>query len=411
MTQVLERNGERLKPAGDAPPQASPLRLNIGGGSTHLAGFTNYDRKADKEAYPLDVPDDSVEEIVASHILEHFSFLHVEAVLRDWVRALKPGGLIRIAVPDFEKIARSYFNGDQFHIQGFIFGGNTDANDKHGSMFDRENLTNLMAICGLERIGPWTEGRFGTAENPYSLNLQAFKPLPGAADKLPNVRACISVPRFGPLLHPKCAERAFLQLGIAGTSGQSCFWNQKICELMEEAIEDPACEFVLTMDFDTIFCADDVKELYRLMRARPDVDAVVPLQSKRGCQDVLFSLSNPDGTFRGTVTTGDLSRHLLPANTGHFGLTLFRADALRKFPRPWMLPVPNAAGRYNGGHTDPDIDFWRRFKAAGFSVCLAPRVVVGHLEEVISWPGKELQKVYQTPTDYDEVGIPADVAR
>ena len=51
-----------------------------------------------------------------------------------------------------------------------------------------------------------------------------------------------------------------------------------------------------------------------------------------------------------------------------------------------------------------DIDFWARWREAGFVACLAPRVVVGHMEDVISWPGKDLSKVYQSPGDYDEKG-------
>ncbi len=391
---------------------SAPLRLNIGGGADHLDGFTTVDRKAGSEAYPLDYPDGSAESIYASHILEHFCFLDVEKVLRDWVRVLKPGGKIQLAVPDFEYLVRAYLNGEPFHLQGYVLGGHTDSDDRHGALFDRDTLTELMLTVGLERIGPWKGSAESTAAMPFSLNLQAFKPS-GPALQLPlsNVRACVSVPRFGPLMHPKCTEKAFMQLGLQGTAGQSCFWAQKICELMEEAIEDPACEFVLTSDYDTVFSADDVKELYRLLRGCPDVDCVFPMQAKRGCTDALFSLPGPDGQRKLSVTAADLTRHLLPANTGHFGLTLFRADSLRKFPRPWMLPVPNERGRWDGGHVDPDIDFWRRFREAGLKVCLAPRVVVGHLEEVVSWPGPELQRFYQTTADYESRGIPPEVQR
>lgn len=392
-------------------PAKSPLRLNLGAGGTHLAGFTDVDRKIGSEVYPLSCPDNSVEEIVASHVLEHFSHRVTGEVLAHWVAKLKPGGKIRLAVPDFEEIARLYLAGAPVNAQGYVMGGHDDENDRHGCLFDREALTELMIAVGLERIGPWEYDTFGCAAGKHSLNLQGFKPI-GPETRLENVRACMSVPRFGPLMHPRCAERAFYSLRIQASSGQSCFWHQKLSGLMEEAIADPTCEFVLTMDFDTVFCSADVLELYRLLRARPDVDAVFPLQSKRGCQESLFSLSGKEpGKVRAVVTEADLSRHLLPANTGHFGLTMFRAESLRRFPRPWMVPEPNPEGRWENGQRDADIDFWRRFKAAGFLVCLAPRIVVGHLEEVVKWPGKDLRPVYQTTADYEEIGIPAAVQR
>lgn len=395
---------------GHAEANGQSVRLNIGAGQWPLAGYESVDRKTGQEAYPLARADNSVEEILASHVLEHFSWRDVPTVLKDWVRALKPGGRIRLAVPDFEDVARRYLAGQPIDVQGYVMGGHCDTNDHHGTIFDRESLTEAMIQAGLERIGEWKSEHHGASALPWSLNLQAFKPS-GVQKKLENVRACLSTPRFGPLMHPRCAEKAFSQLGIEGQSGQSCFWHQKISNLMEDAIAHPDCEFVLTLDFDTIFCAGDVLELYRLLKACPDVDAVFPLQSKRHCEDVLFSLTDSEGNFKPVVTEGDLSRNLLPANTGHFGLTMFRASSLRKFPRPWMVPVPNEEGRWQDGNVDPDIDFWKRFKEAGFRACLAPRVAVGHLEEVVKWPGKNMKPVYQQSSDYDEKGIPAEVAR
>jgi hypothetical protein len=260
-----------------------------------------------------------------------------------------------------------------------------------------------MVACGLERISGWESDIPGCSSLPYSLNLQGFKPS-GPETELRNVRAVMSTPRFGPLMHPRCNDKASFALKFPVKAGQSCYWHQMLSNQMEEAIADPACEFVLTLDFDTVYSPHDVLELYRLLRACPDVDAVYPLQSKRGCEQVLFSL-------KGALTEADLTRNLLPADTGHFGLTLFRAESLRKFPRPWMVPEPNADGKWRDGHTDADIDFWRRFKRAGFRCCLAPRVVVGHLEEVVKWPGKDLKPVYQATADYDAAGIPAEVAR
>ena len=388
-----------------------PLRLNLGAGRVDLPGFTNVDRKTGNEVYPLSLPNESVEEIVASHVLEHFSHREIRAVLTDWVRVLKPGGKIRIAVPDTEEVARLYLAGAPVNIQGYLMGGHNDADDFHRCLFDKESLVEEMMSVGLERIGPWDAPASGCAAGPHSLNLQGFKPS-GPEQKLSGVRAVMSVPRFGPLMHPRCAERAFFQLGIEARSTSSCYWAQQISNLMEDAIARPDCEFVLTMDFDTVFCAADVLELYRLLKAAPAVDAVFPMQSKRGCEEVLFSIAGKTpGTCRTNIASADLCRNLLPANSGHFGLTLFRADSLRKFPRPWMVPEANSAGLWRDGHRDADIDFWKRFRAANFQAALAPKVVVGHLEEVVKWPGVDLKPVFQTTADYEETGIPAEVAR
>lgn len=80
------------------------LRLNLGSGSVRIPGFTNVDFNAGEDvdvvANVMALPyfDSTVSEIFASHILEHFSY--DAPVLNEWVRVLKPGGLITVIVPD-----------------------------------------------------------------------------------------------------------------------------------------------------------------------------------------------------------------------------------------------------------------------------------------------------------------------
>ena len=69
------------------------LKLNIGAGNTVIDGFTPIDRALGSEAYPLPYADSTVDEIRASHILEHFDFKQAQDALSEWVRVLKPGGL------------------------------------------------------------------------------------------------------------------------------------------------------------------------------------------------------------------------------------------------------------------------------------------------------------------------------
>ena len=80
------------------------MKLNIGAGPTKIEDFTPLDVKHGKPAFPLPYDDNSIEEIRASHVLEHFSFNDAKKALIEWVRVLKPGGRLRVAVPDFEKI-------------------------------------------------------------------------------------------------------------------------------------------------------------------------------------------------------------------------------------------------------------------------------------------------------------------
>lgn len=44
--------------------------------------------------------------LLASHVLEHFSYWQTENVLNGWVECLKPGGELHILVPSLEWAAR-----------------------------------------------------------------------------------------------------------------------------------------------------------------------------------------------------------------------------------------------------------------------------------------------------------------
>lgn len=50
---------------------------------------------------PYPIPDNSIEIYQAEHVLEHISYESVENVIWEIVRILKPGGLFRISLPDY----------------------------------------------------------------------------------------------------------------------------------------------------------------------------------------------------------------------------------------------------------------------------------------------------------------------
>ena len=97
------------------PASSSPRLLNLGCGQCSRAGWVNMDfhaSSADVLAYDLrlGIPfaNDSFDVVYHSHVLEHFSRSQAVFFLRECLRVLRPGGLLRMAVPDLENIARAY---------------------------------------------------------------------------------------------------------------------------------------------------------------------------------------------------------------------------------------------------------------------------------------------------------------
>ena len=56
----------------------------------------------------LDLEDGSVEVVYTSHMLEHLDRREAARFLREAMRILRPGGLVRIVVPDIQKLVSDY---------------------------------------------------------------------------------------------------------------------------------------------------------------------------------------------------------------------------------------------------------------------------------------------------------------
>jgi SAM-dependent methyltransferase len=60
--------------------------------------------------YPLPFDDDQLDVVYHSHFLEHIDREFAGPILKECYRVLKPGGIIRIVVPDLEQLINQYIN-------------------------------------------------------------------------------------------------------------------------------------------------------------------------------------------------------------------------------------------------------------------------------------------------------------
>jgi predicted SAM-dependent methyltransferase len=139
------------------------FRLNIGCGDKILEGWTNIDKsfqyyqtqgdttRGYGDATKLDFKSNCVDEIYASHVLDHLSRREeLDKALSEWFRVLKPGGILRVAVSDFEKVVRMYNEGlDLERLWGHIVGGHKTGYDRHGCVFDFKLLKNYLEKHGF----------------------------------------------------------------------------------------------------------------------------------------------------------------------------------------------------------------------------------------------------------------------
>lgn len=142
------------------------MKLHLGCGPIRIAGFVNVDIAP---APSVDVVDDvsilknfqpeTADVIYACHVLEHFPTDQIPWILRRWREVLKPGGEVRISVPDIDRIVRVYVDNWK-HFQtsgnspwvGLLYGGQGNPYDYHKTGFNFCWMRYLMEKEGYRGI-------------------------------------------------------------------------------------------------------------------------------------------------------------------------------------------------------------------------------------------------------------------
>jgi SAM-dependent methyltransferase len=158
-----------------------PLLLNLGCGYTRLTGWVNIDLWGLRSDLAWDLrkglpfPTDSADAIFNEHLLEHLPLRDVLPLLRDCVRVLRSGGVLRVGVPDAERYIRDYVEPSGF-IDNFRPGRPTPLLAlaeaaycyDHRSLWDGHTLTLAFAEAGLANVSVMPFGESSLIPAPDS---------------------------------------------------------------------------------------------------------------------------------------------------------------------------------------------------------------------------------------------------
>lgn len=98
------------------------VKINVGCGTDYKKGWINIDNNSDNNIdsgkldlnwdlrNPLPFPENSVDYIFNEHFIEHLTVKEGQAAVRDFMRVLKPGGVLRMATPDLEVTIDKYLH-------------------------------------------------------------------------------------------------------------------------------------------------------------------------------------------------------------------------------------------------------------------------------------------------------------
>jgi predicted SAM-dependent methyltransferase len=174
--------------------------LHIGCGKKNSPEFINIDARPFPHVHIItdditdlsDFDSDSVDLIYMCHILEHVKRDDIKNVLLEMKRVLKKGGVLRLSVPDFDRLIDVY-NASEKNVDAIcrqLMGGQDHQYNIHYSVFNNQSLSEILQSAGFSKVIPWdpdncqyhdfkdrasrklaANGR----EYPISLNLEAIK--------------------------------------------------------------------------------------------------------------------------------------------------------------------------------------------------------------------------------------------
>ena len=136
--------------------------------------------------------DGTVDLVYMCHVLEHVKMPQVRRVLREMKRVLKVQGVLRLSVPDFDRLIEVYKAGGENLdvIRNQLMGGQDSQYNIHYSVFNRGGLSDLLREVGFCEVRPWDPRdcryhdfedkagkvmRVGGQSFEISLNLEAVK--------------------------------------------------------------------------------------------------------------------------------------------------------------------------------------------------------------------------------------------
>lgn len=127
------------------------------------------------------VPDDAIAEIVSIATLEHLRKPHVDHVLGEFFRILRPGGLLRVSTPDMEAIARAILDSDDLarinqHLFGKFKGDATEDLDLHKWMYPAGAMMEQLRLIGFTDVGQRPMEEIGMHDARLNYLIAARKP-------------------------------------------------------------------------------------------------------------------------------------------------------------------------------------------------------------------------------------------
>jgi len=191
-------------------------------------------------------------------------------------------------------------------------------------------------------------------------------------------------------------DKAISDSGLKLAVSLGVFYGQCM-QMMMEDVSEKGCDFILTVDGDSLITRKNIDRLIYMIANREGIDALAAMQVRRSMRYPLFTVGNSQSVDVDPTEP-------FPVTTAHFGLTAIRASKLLQTPKPWFASKCSPEGTWGreSGKVDDDIWFWNQWKEAGNTVYIDPGCCIGHMEEMIAVYGPDMKPTHIYPKDWEE---------
>jgi SAM-dependent methyltransferase len=190
----------------------SLIRINVGCGASPMQGWVNLDirslpgvdvtRDVVTEGLPYD--ENAVDEVYAGHFLEHIPEHQTPGVLGEFLRVLRPGGVLTVVTPNWRAAAAMYVRGEMNlsalyygialglgeYILGWDQGNGSEQNPDtrileheaislpHRNAYDPEKLFEVVSRAGFVGVCPVDieTNPYVVSRAPWQCGVRAEKP-------------------------------------------------------------------------------------------------------------------------------------------------------------------------------------------------------------------------------------------
>lgn len=164
------------------------LKLHLACGHDYQPDYINIDfypvegvrTDAEFDVSTLPYDDNTIDEIRAFHIIEHFDWYQGQRTLEEWFRVLKPGGRIWLETPDFLASCDAFVKGSQeFRIllYNHFFATPWVPGQTHKFLFTEDQLACQLGWAGFKQIRRLPPASGYVLPETYNLflNMEAYK--------------------------------------------------------------------------------------------------------------------------------------------------------------------------------------------------------------------------------------------